>query len=98
VALQTGQEWSPPYAKENLPTLWEFGNGQELIIGGRIVEFRHGYNAEDEKRDGNWIEDECDTITCMSEMEIGANPMIFNALKVETVEFVGEFITHDFHV
>jgi hypothetical protein len=35
---------------------------------------------------------------CMSEMEIGANPLIFNALKVETVEFVSEFITHDFHV
>ena len=48
VALQTGQEWSPPYAKENLPTLCEFRNGQELIIGGRFVEFRHGYNAKDE--------------------------------------------------
>jgi hypothetical protein len=35
---------------------------------------------------------------CMSEMEIGANPPIFNALKVEMVEFVGEFITHNFHV
>jgi hypothetical protein len=36
--------------------------------------------------------------TCMSEMEIGTNPPIFNALKVEIVEFVGEFITHDCHV
>jgi hypothetical protein len=42
VALQTSQEWSPPYAKENVPTLYEFGNDQKLGIGERLVAFRHG--------------------------------------------------------
>jgi hypothetical protein len=109
VALQTGQEWSPPCAKEDLPTLCEFGDGQEVSIGGRLISFGHGYNVEDEKRRGigqrREFEQRMSTIgqrmsatqrACMSEIEIGTNPPIFNALKVETVEFVGEFITHDF--
>jgi len=31
-------------------------------------------------------------------MEIGAKPPMFNAIKVEMVEFMRELITHDFHV
>jgi hypothetical protein len=98
MALQIGQEWSPPSAKENLPTLWEFGNVQELGIGGRIIEFRNGYSAEDEKR-GRIEKRMSETQqACMREMEIGVNPPIFNAFKVKTIEFVSEFITHDCHV
>jgi len=104
VALKIGQEWSPPCAKENFPTLCEFGNGQKLSIGGILVSFGHGYITKDEKRGGigkrRGIGNNMSMTqqACMSEMEIGANLLIFNVLKVETVEFVGEFITHNFHV
>jgi len=50
VALQRGQEWSPPCAKEDLPTLCEFGDSKEVGIGGRLISFGHGYNVEDEQR------------------------------------------------
>jgi hypothetical protein len=33
---------------------------------------------------------------CMNEIKFESNPLILNVLKVETVEFVGEFITHNF--
>ena len=84
--------------KEDLPTLCEFGDGQEVDIGGRLILFGHGYNMEDGKRCGIGQRMSVTQRACMSEMEIGASPPIVNALKVETVEFVSEFITHDRHV
>jgi hypothetical protein len=78
-----GQEWSPPYTKENLSTLCEFGNGQKLNIGGRFIVFRHGYSSEDEKRNriGQRV-----SMTQQEEDEWNGNwgkHLIFNAIKVE---------------
>jgi hypothetical protein len=53
---------------------------------------------EDGKRGGIGKRMSVTQRACMSEMAIGANPPIVNALKVEMVKLVGKFITHDSHV
>jgi len=46
-----GQEWSPPYAKDDLRTLCELRDRKEVNIGGWIILFGQGDNVENEKRD-----------------------------------------------
>jgi hypothetical protein len=93
VALQIGQEWSPPYAKKNLPTLYKFVNGQNLSIRARLITSMNGYSAEDEQRDGIGQRMSVKQQAGMIEMEIGAKPLILMRLRWKTIEFVRKFIT-----